>query len=142
VGEGRTNNLQKRLTEKIAELAKKCGDKPVPIEELLNEVATTERGESLQAAALELFDRLQWGELELTGAGVTRVQPSGSPVAQEDLQLDYMSQGLRDDRNGRDQEEAHASGVRRRESRIDRDRILQSWAFRRLEGVTQCHSPR
>jgi dGTPase len=116
----------------------------VGIEKLLEAVAirnSKNKGASLQAVAVELFDLLQWGELKLTGADITKPQKvSGQPDPQLP-QLGYMDKDRRAARNKRDRPERNAGGVRRSESRIDRDRILQSWAFRRLEGVTQIVTP-
>jgi dGTPase len=139
VGEGTPNALQKSLLKKV-----KQGE-TVGIEALLESVATSNKTRnkvvSLQDAAVELFDALQWGRLQLTGAAVTKPEEQGDQPDPQLPQLEYLGDDLRAERNKRAQEESHASGVRRSESRIDRDRILQSWAFRRLEGVTQIVTP-
>lgn len=134
--EDTADKLQKELQDLVQQ------ETSVGIEDLLQTVAIGKKA-SLQEAAVELFDLLQWGKLMLTGADITlpetgRVQPDPQLP-----QLDYMDmkKNLRSNRNKRDNDELNASGVRRSESRIDRDRILQSWAFRRLEGVTQIVTP-
>lgn len=126
--------LQQSLLDEIRQQAK------VDIENLLNAVAIKHEV-SLQTAAVELFDLLQWGKLKLTGANITKPETASDQQDPQLPQLEYMDDDRRSNRNKRDKPELHASGVRRSESRIDRDRILQSWAFRRLEGVTQIVTP-
>ena len=122
--------LQQRLLDKTKTTA------AVGIDGLLGEVAI-EMNASLQTVAVELWDCLQWGRLRLSGAGVVKVRP---PAGRSNRKTPAASD-LATRRNTRDQVETHASGVRRVEARVDRDRILQSWAFRRLEGVTQIVTP-
>ena len=134
--EARAAKLQQDLCDAVEKRTS------VGIEDLLQLVAITNNA-SLQEAAVELFDLLQWGKLMLTGANITLPSNRQRSARPSVPQLDYMDMktGLRVDRNKRDDEELNASGVRRSESRIDRDRILQSFAFRRLEGVTQIVTP-
>jgi dGTPase len=106
--------------------------------ELLKDVAKLEYGAkeekpSLQAVAVELWDAIQWGDLELAGQSVTVPKvplTTGDPPTARDA---------------RDRQEPRRKNrgahIRREESQIDRDRILQSWTFRRLEGVTQIVTP-
>jgi dGTPase len=99
---------------------------------LLKYVAKLEKA-SLQAVAVELWDAIQWGELELAGQKVT---VPNVPLTEGHSPMERDIRDRQEPR--RDNSGAH---VRRRESQIDRDRILQSWSFRRLEGVTQIVTP-
>lgn len=106
----------------------------VEIEGLLTDVATKYE-HSLQTVAVALWEALQWGRLDWRGSRVAK-SASDSDDGGTPRPMDLES-----GRNCRDHDERQAGQARRSESRIDRDRILQSWAFRRLEGVTQVVTP-
>jgi dGTPase len=122
--DGTKGRWPRRIDDLLAEAANKAVNKAAKGAKI-----------SQQAAAIELWDLLQWGHLELTADGhITKageVDNDERPDDRPDLQRR---------RDMRDRKE-HASGVRRSEGRIDRDRIIQSFAFRRLEGVTQIVTP-
>ncbi|ORB50488.1 hypothetical protein BST42_19990 [Mycolicibacterium rhodesiae] len=88
---------------------------------------------SLQAVAVELWDAIQWGEIELVGDRVA------APRARVSQQISPLNRDIRERQEPRPS--GNGSQVRRQESQIDRDRILHSWTFRRLEGVTQIVTP-
>jgi len=122
--------LQACLLKKTRELPE------IDIDDLLDSVAK-ENEVSLQSVAVELWDSLQWGKLELTRSHVTegRVPPKDKRTKGP------KSENLKSRRSARAYTEDLEQSIRREEGRIDRDRILQSWAFRRLEGVTQVVTP-
>src|SRR4029078_9872346 len=77
--------------------------------------------------------------------GQTRADPiprhCGPSTAKNKRTKGPKSENLKSRRSARAYTEDLEQSIRREEGRIDRDRILQSWAFRRLEGVTQVGTP-
>jgi hypothetical protein len=83
-----------------------------PIDDLLKQAAS-QAGTSLQTAAAQLWDLLQWGEVELTPGGlVAKPQGTGSGAVAAPRTALQLS---RDERYRR---EGLAGGVRRPEGRI------------------------
>ncbi len=131
MGEDTASEIRKRLLEKT-------GAQPTDTEELLKATArAVGKSTSLQAVSTELWDLVQWGELELKGKCVIKAQ-TPTPASGGNGLSPAHSTSPRDERCRDETRRGHS---RRAESRIDRDRILQSWAFRRLEGVTQVVTP-
>jgi dGTPase len=133
VGEDAASEIRKHLLEMT-------GAQPTDFEQLLKDTAKAAgKSEivSLQAVSTELWDLIQWGDLELKGKCVIKAQ-TPSPTSADGGPSPAHTPSPRDKRC---RDETRRGHLRRPESRIDRDRILQSWAFRRLEGVTQVVTP-
>ena len=123
--------LQACLLKKTRELPE------IDIDDLLDSVAKEDEV-SLQSVAVELWDSLQWGKLELTRSHVTagRVPPKNKRTNGP------KSENLKSRRSARAYTEDLEQSIRREEGPFRFEiRILQSWAFRRLEGVTQVVTP-
>src|SRR5690242_678687 len=119
----------KQLRDRLIDQAKNYSK---TVDTLLEDVAKAGKA-SLQSVAVELWDAIQWGELELAGQNVTTPK---EPLTADPQPMDRDIRVRQEPRR-----KNRGTHVRRPESQIDRDRILQSWAFRRLEGVTQVVTP-
>ncbi|MCY1138920.1 dNTP triphosphohydrolase [Actinoplanes sp. Pm04-4] len=121
---GRPRELAALLLKKV----RAAGE--IEIEELLKDVASEARTSKLDAAA-ELWDRIHWGQIRLTSNGCLT---AATKEKRRHTTLPMVGRNSRASKEKRRNES-------RSEGRLDRDRVLHSYALHRLAGVTQIVSP-